>query len=307
VSSGIDATDAAEEDGAKMSRQSARSPNKTPARGRKPSLTGLNQGIARPTAILESIAAGAAAGLRMTDVMKATGLGKATVHRLLAGLTECGLAEQDRETGRFLLGVRILSWAAIAADRFGLARLTEPAMLRLAQVTLDTVYLTARSADEAVCLSRREGQHPIKTLTLNAGDKRPLGVSAGGLALLAFLPDREVERILATQAEKRIQMPFDQVALRKMIAATRQAGFAYYDAPVLHGSEVVTGMAALAVPIRRADGDPIATLSVAAISQRLQTPRRAAIVAQLRDEARQIEELLQPVLSRGNLGLVTAG
>jgi DNA-binding IclR family transcriptional regulator len=290
-----------------MIRQTAAASRKTAARTRKPSLTGLNQSIARPTAILESLAAGSAGGLRMTDVMKATGLGKATVHRLLAGLTECGLAEQDRETGRFLLGVRILSWAAIAADRFGLARLTEPAMLRLAQVTLDTIYLTARSGDEAVCLSRREGLHPIKTLTLNAGDKRPLGVSAGGLALLAFLPDREIERILAMQAETRVQMPFDQVTLRKMIAETRQAGFAYYDAPVLHGSEVVTGMAALALPVRRADGYPIASLSVAAISPRLQTQRRSAVVAQLRDEVRQIEQLLQPVLSRGNLGLVTTG
>jgi DNA-binding IclR family transcriptional regulator len=279
---------------------------KAPAdkRARKSRLTGLNQSISRPTAILEALAAASSDGLRMTDVMRATGLGKATVHRLLAGLAVHRLVEQDNETGRFFLGTRILSWAATAGDRFGLARLADPALARLAQATLDTVYLTVRSGEEAICLNRREGLHPIKTLTPSVGDRRPLGVSAGGLALLASLSDGEVERILLLQAETRTQLPFDQVTLRRMIATTRDAGFAYYDAPVLHGPEVVTGMAALAVPIRRPDGQPIASLSVAAITTRLQPPRRKAIVAQLQAEARQIEAALQPHLESGQVNRV---
>jgi DNA-binding IclR family transcriptional regulator len=147
--------------------------------------------------------------------------------------------------------------------------------------------------------------HPIKTLTLNVGDRRPLGVSAGGLVLLAFLSDHEIERILLQQAETRTQLPFDQVTLRRMIAATRGAGFAYYDAPVLHGSEIVTGMAAVAVPIRRPDRQPIASLSVAAITARLQPPRQKAIVAQLQNEALQIEAALEPLAESGHLDLVT--
>jgi DNA-binding IclR family transcriptional regulator len=271
---------------------------------RKPRLTGLHQSISRPTAILEALATASSDGLRMTDVMHATGLGKATVHRLLAGLAANRLVDQDAATGRFFLGARILSWAVTAGDRFGLARLAEPAMARLAQTTLDTIYLTARSGDEAVCLNRREGLHPIKTLTLNVGDRRPLGVSAGGLALLAFLPDSEVERILLLQAETRTQLPFDQVTLRKLISTTREAGFAYYDAPVVHGHEVVTGMAAIAVPIQRPDRHAIASLSVAAITARLQPSRRNAIVAQLQTEAQQIEAALEPLLESGRLDLL---
>ena len=264
-------------------------------RTRKPRLTGLHQSISRPTAVLEALAAASSAGLRMTDVMRATGLGKATVHRLLAGLAAYGLVDQDSDTGRFFLGTRILSWAVTAGDRFGLARLAEPAMVRLSQATLDTIYLAVRSGDEAVCLNRREGLHPIRTLTLNVGDRRPLGVSAGGLALLAFLSDQEIERILRLQVEARTQLPFDQITLRKLISDTRQAGFAYYDAPVLHGAEVVTGMAAIAVPIRRPDKKPVASLSVAAITARLQAQRRKEIVTQLQAEVRQIEASLESV------------
>ena len=273
-------------------------------RTRKPRLTGLYQSISRPTAVLEALAAASSAGLRMTDVMRATGLGKATVHRLLAGLAAYGLVDQDSDTGRFFLGTRILSWAVTAGDRFGLARLAEPAMVRLSQATLDTIYLAVRSGDEAVCLNRREGLHPIRTLTLNVGDRRPLGVSAGGLALLAFLSDQEIERILRLQVEARTQLPFDQITLRRMISDTREAGFAYYDAPVLHGSEVVTGMAAIAVPIRRPDRQPVASLSVAAITARLQAQRRKAIVTQLQAEVRQIEASLESVLKSAHLDLV---
>jgi DNA-binding IclR family transcriptional regulator len=271
---------------------------------KRPRLTGTHQSIARPTAVLEALAVAGAAGLRMTDVMRDTGLGKATVHRMLGGLAASGLVDQDADSGRFFIGTRILSWAVVAGDRFSLARLAEPALTRLAQTTLDTVYLTTRVGDEALCLNRREGTHPIKTITLNVGDRRPLGVSAGGLALLAFLPDAEVEQVLRAQAQARTPLPFDQVTLRKMIAQTRSAGFAHYDAPVLHGSEGVTGMAAVAVAIRKPDARPIATLSVAAIAARLQGERRKAVVAQLQDEARQIEASLAPVLKSAHLGLV---
>jgi DNA-binding IclR family transcriptional regulator len=229
-------------------------------------LTGLHQSIARPAAVLEALANASSSGLRMTDVMRVTGLGKATVHRLLAGLTSARLVDQDPDSSRFFVGMRILSWAVSAAERFGLARLAEAAMVRLADSTLDTIYLTVRSGDEALCLNRREGGHPIKTLTLKVGDRRPLGVSGGGLALLAFLPDAEIERILKEQAAAGTALPFDHADLRKMVSETRQTGFAWYDVPVLHGTEVVTGMAAVAVPIRRPDSRPFAALSVAAIT-----------------------------------------
>ncbi len=279
--------------------------SKAPAEKRKRQrLTGLHQSIARPSAVLEALAEASSNGLRMTDVMRATGLGKATVHRLLAGLTSAGLVDQDPDSSRFFVGMRILSWAVSAGERFGLARLAEPAMTRLVDTTLDTIYLTVRSGDEALCLNRREGGHPIKTLTLKVGDRRPLGVSGGGLALLSFLPDAEIDRILKQQAAAGTALPFDHAALRTMISETRQTGFAWYDVPVLHGTEVVTGMAAVAVPIRRPDSRPIAALSVAAITARLQGQRRRTIVGHLQDEVRRIEEALEPILESAHLDLV---
>src|SRR5262249_36878415 len=151
------------------------------------------------TMVLKALAANSAEGLRLTDVVNATSLGKATVHRVLSGLVAHGLVDQDKATGRFFLSLKLIGWAMAAGDRFGLARLAAPALAPLPKRTEDTIYLSLRSGDEAICIERREGPFPIKTLTLRVGDRRPLGVGAGSLAMLAFLPDEEVEQVIAAQ------------------------------------------------------------------------------------------------------------
>lgn len=255
-----------------------------------------NRNVARILAILDALSHASSQGLRLADVVDATGLGKTTAHRILAGLLAGGLVEQDAETGRFFVGLKMLSWAAAARNRFGIARLAEPVLLRIAQGTRDTVYLVARVGDEAVCLDCREGNFPIKALTLDIGDRRPLGIGAGSLALLAFLPDPEVERIMATGAEARAAYPFGEARLREMIAATRRNGYAYNDVHLFEGMETITEMAGIGVPIRRSDGIPLAALHITAVTSRLAPPRRDGIVATLRRQAAQLETELRPVL-----------
>jgi|EndMetStandDraft_7_1072992.scaffolds.fasta_scaffold195350_1 DNA-binding IclR family transcriptional regulator len=253
---------------------------------------GLYQNIGRATMVLTALAANSAEGMRLTDVVNATSLGKATVHRVLSGLVAHGLVDQDKSSGRFFLSLKLISWAMAAGDRFGLARLASHALARLSQRTQDTIYLSLRSGDEAVCIERREGSFPIKTLTLRLGDRRPLGVGAGSMAILAFLPDEEVERVIAAQGAEQTRFGIDEMTLRDMIATSRQLGYS------LNDERLIPGMSAVGVPIRRPNGQPFAALSVAAISSRLQLPRRDTIVASLKQEAEQIEADLTPILSQ---------
>ena len=252
---------------------------------------GEHQNINRASLVLAALAEAAEDGLRMTDVSEETGLGKATSHRLLAGLVQNGLAEQDPSTGRFYLGLRLVTWANAARKRFGLAPAASKSLKRLAKSTDDTVYLTLRSGDQAVCIDRREGAFPIKTLSLRVGDRRPLGIGSGSLAILAGLPEDECEDILASQAEARRPFGIDDASLRDSIRSTRDRGFAWIE------GDIVPGMNAVAVAIRRDDGHAIAALSVTAISTRLQGGRRDFVVAQLRTEAERIEREASALLS----------
>lgn len=252
--------------------------------------------VERLLVIIEALSSASANGLRLTDVVDATGLGKTTAHRLLNGLTDQGLVDHDDGTGRYFVGIKMLSWASAARNRFSIARLAETALTRLARRTEDTVYLVGRIGDEAVCLDCREGDFPIKALTLNVGDRRPLGIGAGSLAVLAALPDDEIERILVQRAGARSRYSFSEAKLRQMIETTRLNGHSYNDVHIQEKMKDLTGMAAVAVAIRRSDGTPVAALHVTSITSRLAPPRRENIVAALQQERAQLEEMLQPAL-----------
>jgi len=255
-----------------------------------------SRNVARIMGIVDALAASADGGLRLADVMRATGLNKTTTHRLLAGLAAHGLADQDSETGRYFVGVRLIALASAAKRRFQLAPLVEATLVNLSRQTQDTVMLSARVGDGALCLECWEGAFPIKVLTLRAGDCRPLGIGAPGVALLAFLPDAEIDRILAANAAERSEFPFDEIQIRQMIAKARTHGYAYNDIHVFRGMETITDMAAVSVPICATSGTPVAALSITAITQRLAQPRRDNIVAALRREVDAIQAAYRPIL-----------
>ena len=141
-------------------------------------------------------------GARLADVSAATGLSRSTAHRLLTTLVGLGLAEQDHASGCYFPGLVLLGLGAAAANRHSLAELAAPFAQELADRTGDTVYVAVRSGNMAVCVDRIEGAFPIKILTWNVGDQRPMGVSASGLAMLAALPDDEVARVVEANAAR---------------------------------------------------------------------------------------------------------
>lgn len=255
-----------------------------------------SRNVARIMGIVDALAAAAESGLRLTDVMGATGLNKTTAHRLLAGLVAHGLADVEGVTGRYYVGVRLLALASAAKRRFQLAPLLEPTLAALSRQTQDTVMLTARVGEESVCLECLEGAFPIKVLTLREGDRRPLGIGAPGVALLALLPDDEVDRILAANAAERAAFPFDEIQIRQMVARARRNGYAYNDVHVFRGMETITDMAAVSMPICASSGVPVAALSITAITQRLVQPRRDNILSALRREVDAIEAAYRPIL-----------
>ena len=246
------------------------------------------QSIQRTIAIVRAVARTNRRGSRLTDVARSVGLTKSTTHRILGALVQAGWLEQDRETGLFHLGVEIFALGAAAANHWHLAEVARPMMARLAERSEDTVYLQVRTGFESICAARQEGSYPIKTLQLDVGQRRPLGVSAGNIAILALLSDEDVERAITATIESAPQYEaLDKAALLNVVAVTRQQGHAFVD------GLFIAGMSAIGVPILGWDGGPVASLSVAAISSRLQDDRRPNIVAWLHAEARSIAERLE--------------
>lgn len=236
------------------------------------------QSIERAATILRLVAQRSQRGARFTDLVRESNLTKGTAHRVLAALATEGLIDQDEQSSLYFPGIALVGLGQAASARFDLTRTILPVMLRLAEKTDDTIYFSVRRGNEAICLQRVEGQFPIKTLTLNIADRRPLGIGAGSLALLAFLPDDEVDRIISSMTGELAVRGRTTGELHAMVQESRRLGYAFND------QKVISGMSAVALPIRNSHGHPVAALSVAAISARMDPVRKASTVALIESE-----------------------
>jgi DNA-binding IclR family transcriptional regulator len=242
--------------------------------------SGTNQGqtIARAAAVLRALARGDQ-GRRLTEIALDTGLTKPTVLRLLRSLEGEGFAFVDAK-GAWRLGLGLVTLGAAAGNREGLRQLATDALVRLASRTEDTVFFSLREGLEIVCVDRHEGPFPIRTLLLSPGQRRPLGIGAAGMAVLAFLGEEDREAALNAIAPRLQEWPGHTVdLLRKRIGAARSRGYA------LNDGQIMSAMWAVGVPICDGAGQVVAALSVAAITERLQGDRLDEIVAMLRVEA----------------------
>jgi DNA-binding IclR family transcriptional regulator len=225
---------------------------------------------------------------RLTDLAGASGLHKATVHRLLGGLMAEGLVQPI--PGGYALGPQAWLIGRAAALRFDLSGFALPSLRRVAEETGDVALLSVLAGHHTHCIAREEGDSPILPTSIRVGSIHPLGCGANALALLAALPDDEVERAIGATASERIgrYAPVTDTYLRIGIAETRAQGYA------INEGVIVPGMTAIAMVARDAWGRPIASISCSAISDRLLPDKRPGILSLLRQEVERIEARLRP-------------
>ena len=228
---------------------------------------------------------------RLTDISQTTGLDKATVLRLLEALIREGFVLRDADTKQYSAGPELLLAGATALARSNTREVVRPSLVRLAAAFEDTAILSIPSGAESVCLDLELGRYPIRANYLEIGSRRLLGVGAGSLALLAFMPEREREAsldVVVSQLHRTGRYPrIDHALLRTKIAESRGRGYA-----VLL-DVVVERMGGIAVPIMGLDGRPAAAISIAALSDRI-VDREAELARALQHEAALCQSLLQP-------------
>jgi len=242
--------------------------------------------LRRGVALLRLLAAAGRRGLALTELASRAGLPHPSVHRLLAQLVDERLAVRNAESRRYALGPLAFELGLAGAAQFDVRNLFDGAMARLADETEDTVYLVVRSGDEAVCMHRREGAFPIRALTLDVGSRRPLGLGAGGRAIMAALPDAEIAAVIARVERQLASAGLPQEALKRAISATRETGLA------IIRNRVTLGITAVGVCVNDSMGRPFAAISVAALNERMPQERIALIGEALRAAAGEVRAAL---------------
>lgn len=212
-------------------------------------------------------------GLRMSEIGRRLSLQKATAIRLTRTLADEGFVVHDRTSSCYRLGPEAFAIGLAAEPSYELQRLAAPTLRALALESSDTVFFSVLHGYESICLSRDEGDFPIRNQLIKPGDRWPLGVGAGSCALLAALSDVEVDEILRMNKalrEKRFPRCTDEV-IRSMVRDTRERGY------VLQPGLVLEESWAVGVVVYDINARPVASISIAALKSRLGPARSAAL------------------------------
>lgn len=245
------------------------------------------QVVGRVAAILRAVSAAMPDGIGTTTLATRIGLSRPTVHRLLSSLAADGFVDHDTTTGRWMLGPELYLMGAVAAERYDISALARDSVRALAAETGESAFLSARRADETVCLLREEGSFPIRSFVLAEGVRFPLGVASAGLVILAMLPDATVDRYLAgSDLVARYGPSHAPEALRARVAATRATGYSVNPGLVVEGS---FGMGAA---IFDAAGQPAWALSITGVESRFGAERRPELGRLLLEHAHRVSRRL---------------
>lgn len=240
--------------------------------------------IAKVCAVLSTLTA--KSPLRLNEISDATGLNRVTALRILEDLAQSGFITRSGNPPRYDFGPEIVAMSAAASRSFNVRDAARPSLLRLADLTGDTILLSVRSGAEAIVVDRAVGGFPIRANFLDVGMRRPLGVGGGSMALLAWLPQAEREAILDITANRLESYPsITRVVLQEHIEAATARGYVtMYDI-------VVQKMGAIGFPLRDTRGQVTAAISVVALSERI-SEREQMIVEALLQEAKAISRLV---------------
>ncbi len=244
--------------------------------------------LPRGVALLRLLATAGRKGAALTMLAERTGLPNSTVHRLLAQLVRQRLAMQLDDRRAYVIGPLAYELGLVAAQQFDVRELCRPAMERLAAGSAETVYLVQRSGLEAVCIDFQQGPGTLRVSTLQTGSRRPLGLGAGGLAILAAMNPEEIEDVLAAvmgTIEKEWRFP--QADLRSSLQEAQAQGYAVIR------NRITPGVTAFGKSFKNSLGQVFGAVTIAGLNSRM-TPARIALLRHgLDDAAASIEKALR--------------
>jgi IclR family transcriptional regulator, acetate operon repressor len=182
--------------------------------------------VKRITAVLDYMVS-QSGDVGVSDVSRALGYNKSVAHRLLTALQADGYLAVDAQTRRYRLGPKILQLGLATLDRLDVRRSGHRREERLWSITGETVGINLRVGDKRIHADGLESPKEVR-LAGQLGLESPLYAGASSKAILAFLPEAEQERILATAegATTADGRPISIGDLRAELHAIRQRGYA---------------------------------------------------------------------------------
>ena len=217
-------------------------------------------GLAKGLAIIEAFAINSV--MTVADAARASGATRAAARRCLLTLVELNYLELSGREFRPLPKLRRLGETASRRDQ--LVHIAQPLLERARDELGESVSLAVLEDDQSLFIARAEAAHIVST-GVRVGANLPLYCSATGRVLLGGHADADIlqklrRRPIVARTPKGLTNLPDILAAIKTAA---QNGFAISD------EELELGIRSMAVPVRGANHELVAAVSVSAASVRV--------------------------------------
>ena len=242
--------------------------------------------VGRAFDLIRLIASSRTRSLRLVEIAALLEMDKSTAHRLLQRMVMERALVQERDR-RYVLGPLLYELGLSALPEWNVAQAAQPALRSLSQISGDMSFLVVRSGLDAVCQDRIAGNFTIQTMTQGVGDRHPLGVGAGGIAILSALSADERCRVLDLISPLLPRYRLTRKILEERANIVAERGYS-----VDEGSAALN-ITAIGCVLRSPSGSPMAAIFVASLSDRMNAERRIQIVDVLKQSAKKIERAMQ--------------
>ena len=225
--------------------------------------------------------------LSITELSKKLNLHKSTIHRILVTLEDESLVTKNQITQKYSLGIKLFELGHVVQDQMEIRTHALPVMKELAQKTEESIDLNILSEGKRVSIEKIESPHDVRRI-IQLGKSLPLYCGGSGKALLAFLPDEEIDKII--QKEKFI--PFgpntitDPTKLKEHLKEIRKNGYA------ISFEERILGSASIAAPIIDYKGKVVASLSISGPTTRFTKKMIPLLISRVKEAAQKISASL---------------
>ncbi len=201
--------------------------------------------------------------VRFSELLEDSPFPKATLYRFVQTLTHQGMLSHDPDRGTYALGVRLVRLAHAAWKQSSLAPIARPHVDALSRDVGETVHLAQLDHAQVLYVDKRNARQPIEMFS-QAGKVGPAYCTGVGKAMLAFLPDDELARIVPQQSFHRFTPGTltSEAALRAELDAIRARGHAF------DREEHEPGIICIALPILTGSGRVLGALSVTSSTAR---------------------------------------
>lgn len=184
--------------------------------------------------------------MAVAELAERAGLNRASAYRIVSLLEEFGFLQRLDQDGRrtYRPGLRVLTLGRTALESLELPSIALPYLQELWQECGQTVNLACLDDTYSLILLRLKTTD-IVNIRLFVGSRLPAHCTSVGKAIMAWLPDQELEQLIARidfgkLTERTVDSP-DQ--LRQQLVEVRRRGLAVSD------QELAVGLRAVAAPV----------------------------------------------------------